>query len=59
MALGKLVEFDRRRREVRPRTTKQAPAEILIFTGVRYERNDAKEPDKPTTASARSKRKRG
>jgi hypothetical protein len=59
MALGKLVEFERRRREVRPRSPKQAPAEILIFTGVRYERNEAKEPDKPTTASARSKRKRG
>lgn len=59
MALGKLVEFDRRRRDIRPRTSKQAPAEILIFTGVRYERGEAKEPDKPTSASSRTKRKRG
>ena len=59
MALGKLVEFERRRRDSKPRSIKQAPAEILIFTGVRYQREEAKEPDKPTTASARSKRKRG
>jgi hypothetical protein len=33
-------------------------AEILIFTGVRYERDPAEQPTKPS-ASPRNKRKRG
>jgi hypothetical protein len=59
--LGKLVQFDRRQRDLKPRTGRSNPAEILIFTGVRYERAETKEPDKPTATSspARPKRKRG
>ena len=58
MALGKLVQFEKRR-EAKAPTPKSAPAEILIFTGVRYQR-DTKTPDKPNaTTPTRSKRKRG
>ena len=59
MALGKLVQFERRRRDAKPRGPKPAEAQIVIFTGVRYERKEPAEPDKPSDASARSKRKRG
>jgi hypothetical protein len=51
------VQFERRRREVKQPQPKPTPAEILIFTGVRYERATT-EPDKPTSAPARPKRKR-
>ncbi len=60
MQLGKLVQFEKRRA---PRT-KQAPAsggrgEVVLFTGVRYERTAAPAtlPDKGP-AAAGGKRKR-
>ena len=61
MAVGKLVQFENRGRAdntVKPQRTAQA--EILIFTGVRYERQTGagNTPDKPS-ASSGGKRKRG
>lgn len=55
--LGKLVAFEKRREEGRPAIRKEGQAEILLFTGVRYQRHST-EPGKPP-ASAGSKRKRG
>jgi hypothetical protein len=37
--LGKLVTFDKRRRSPRPRTDVTGTGEVVIFTGVRYERS--------------------
>jgi len=59
--VGKLVQFESRGKagnSVRPAPTAQA--EILIFTGVRYERQpgSGSSPDKPS-ASSGGKRKRG
>jgi hypothetical protein len=59
MILGKLVQFEKRRggtRAVEP--GQRGKAEILIFTGVRYERDTTDAPTKPS-ASPRAKRKRG
>ncbi len=59
MKLGKLVPFEKREKDrdgARPARGEGA-AEILIFTGVRYER-ETTTPTKPT-ASSGSKRKRG
>jgi len=55
--LGKLVSFEKRRRPVRPRSESGA-GQVVIFTGVRYERGTS---DLPTngTSPARPKRKRG
>ncbi len=57
--MGKLVQFDRRGKD---RTTAKPDgstnAEILIFTGVRYERESGTTPPKPT-ASSGGKRKGG
>jgi hypothetical protein len=57
--MGKLVQFQSRkpeRAEARHEATQSA--EILIFTGVRYEREAPAAPTKPTS-TPRSKRKRG
>lgn len=56
--LGKLVQLI-----VRPPAEKSAPvplgpAQVLLFTGVRYERGGTPQPDKPS-ASSGSKRRRG
>lgn len=57
--MGKLVQFDNRGRGSRvEKTDRTAKAEILIFTGVRYERQTDVAPTKPT-ASSGGKRKRG
>jgi hypothetical protein len=61
ISVGKLVQFESRERA--GNTVKQpvtAEAEILIFTGVRYERQTGvgNSPDKPS-ASSGGKRKRG
>jgi hypothetical protein len=56
--LGKLVPFEK---QVKPRERKAdraGGAEILMFTGVRYERDVPTVPPKPT-ASSGNKRKRG
>lgn len=58
--MGKLVRFDSQRKvgsASRPDGTGEA--EILIFTGVRYERQSAETPTKPTASSSGGKRKRG
>ena len=54
--MGKLVEFVRRRTIARDRPMPMGAGQILIFTGVRYERNDAPLPGKNPN---RPKRKRG
>jgi hypothetical protein len=56
--LGKLVSFENRRRLTRPRISDTETGQILIFTGVRYERGLGSVPQNGTTP-ARPKRKRG
>jgi hypothetical protein len=57
--VGKLVQFDRREKgRSGPKPDLSASAEILIFTGVRYERHDSTAPTKPTATSSGTKRKR-
>lgn len=57
--MGKLVQFEGRGRSSRvEKSDPTAKAEILIFTGVRYERQTGVTPTKPT-ASSGGKRKRG
>jgi len=56
VAMGKLVNFERRKPAHPPRQDQSQGAEILIFTGVRYERSAPVTPTKPT--SSRAKRKR-
>jgi hypothetical protein len=60
MALGKLVQFENRGRVRTDKPAKRTEAEILIFTGVRYERNTGADssPNKPS-ASSGGKRRRG
>jgi hypothetical protein len=56
--LGKLVQFERRDKDRGGGTSARAEsAEILIFTGVRYERDTSTIPTKPTASG--TKRKRG
>lgn len=55
-ALGKLIQFDKRGRQPKARPLDSGDAEIVLFTGVRYERNEAPVPGKPLN---RPKRKRG
>jgi hypothetical protein len=57
--MGKLVQFQSRKPE-RAEGRHEGPqgAEILIFTGVRYERDTPAAPTKPTS-TPRTKRKRG
>ncbi|HZY68218.1 MAG TPA: hypothetical protein VFE52_06500 [Devosia sp.] len=58
--MGKLVQFERRERGgTAARDPGTPPAEILIFTGVRYERQSDASPPKPTATSSGGKRKRG
>jgi hypothetical protein len=57
VAMGKLVNFERRKPAHPHREDHSQSAEILIFTGVRYERGSPVTPTKPTTSS-RTKRKR-
>jgi len=56
--LGKLVQFDKRGRHPKARPITRGNAQILIFTGVRYERDGTPVPGKPLRP-ARVKRKRG
>ena len=55
--MGKLVNFERRKPAHTPREDHSQSAEILIFTGVRYERPETATPTKPTTSPG-AKRKR-
>jgi hypothetical protein len=57
--VGKLVQFENRSKAgSTAKRVSTAQAEILIFTGVRYERQTGNSPDKPS-ASSGGKRKRG
>jgi hypothetical protein len=55
--LGKLVPFHKPARPARAKPL-AGKGEVVIFTGVRYER-DAVTPGKPPARTARPKRKRG
>jgi hypothetical protein len=55
--LGKLVKFDGRRRPVKGTLQQAGNAQILIFTGVRYERGTPSAPNNRIDPS-RPKRKR-
>lgn len=56
--LGKLLSLDRRRRTAPPKTPPAGEGEVVIFTGIRYERrpDPGHAGDSPP---ARPKRKRG
>jgi hypothetical protein len=54
--LGKLVQFDKRGRHPKARPVVTGNAQIVLFTGVRYERDGTPVPGKPVN---RPKRKRG
>lgn len=58
--MGKLVQFEGRGKDSRvgKPPEQHVDAEILMFTGVRYERQTEASPTKPT-ASSGGKRKRG
>lgn len=59
--MGKLVHFTRRGRSADAKGTTQESAEIVLFTGVRYERAGSAPqlPTKPVGAASRAKRRRG
>ena len=57
-SLGKLVKFDQRRKAATSGAKKSGGAQILIFTGVRYERGTSQPPNKRLDPT-RPKRKRG
>jgi hypothetical protein len=58
--VGKLVQFEGKGKGHNGRRPDaSASAEILIFTGVRYERQNSDAPTKPTATSSGAKRKRG
>ena len=54
--MGKLVQFDKRGRHPKARPLVVGAAQIVLFTGVRYERDGTPVPGKPLN---RPKRKRG
>ncbi|MEO6014127.1 MAG: hypothetical protein ABIQ30_11170 [Devosia sp.] len=57
--MGKLVQFETQGKgRIAAKPDRSTNAEILMFTGVRYERETGAAPTKPT-ASSGSKRKRG
>lgn len=45
--MGKLVHFDKRGRVTRVRPGSGGPAQIYLFTGIRYERDGTPIPNKP------------
>jgi hypothetical protein len=58
--VGKLVQFEGSGKgRSGPKPSSSQSAEILIFTGVRYERQSPDAPTKPTATSSGAKRKRG
>jgi hypothetical protein len=57
--LGKLLQLPKRGRSAKPASEPQEPAKIVLFTGVRYERDGAPQlPTKPAGAAS-GKRRRG
>ena len=58
--MGKLVQFEwKGKGRSGQRPDQSQSAEILMFTGVRYERQSSDAPTKPTATSSGAKRKRG
>lgn len=55
--MGKLVQFDKRERHPKARPISVGNAQIVLFTGVRYERDGTPVPGKPS-GPTRVKRKR-
>lgn len=56
--VGKLVQFSKRGRHPKARPMNPGDAQIVFFTGVRYERDGTPIPGKPL-GTTRAKRKRG
>ena len=56
--MGKLLKFDQRAKAANPERSVPGSAQILIFTGVRYERGTSQPPNKRLDPT-RPKRKRG
>lgn len=56
--VGKLVPFNKRERHPKARPTNPVDAQIVFFTGVRYERDGTSTPGKPLGTTP-AKRKRG
>ncbi len=56
--MGKLLPFDQRRRLPRVKRRDLPEGQLLMFTGIRYQRGNAAVPDDGSTP-ARPKRKRG
>ena len=57
--MGKLVQFTKRGRTPKVRPEGAETAEVVLFTGVRYERSGNILPDKPAGAASGGKRRRG
>jgi hypothetical protein len=58
--LGKLVHLStRKERPPRPQPAQSGPAEVLVFTGVRYQREAPPDPGHPPAAPVPNKRQRG
>jgi len=57
--MGKLVPFERQAKARDSKVDRSGSAKILMFTGVRYERESPTVPTKPTASSSGTKRKRG
>ncbi len=55
--LGKLVQLPKRGRTPKSRSQSAGTGEVVLFTGVRYEREGS--PDKPVGAASGGKRRRG
>ena len=55
--MGKLFQFIKRGRSAKPKRAGPETAEIVLFTGVRYQREGSPLPDKPVAPGA--KRRRG
>ncbi|WP_421760593.1 hypothetical protein [Devosia sp.] len=53
------MQFSKGARPTRPRPEGDATAEVVLFTGVRYERAGNTRPDKPAGAASGGKRRRG
>jgi hypothetical protein len=59
LELGKLVPFEKQAKSRDAKSASVGGANILMFTGVRYEREAPTGPTKPTASSSGTKRKRG
>jgi hypothetical protein len=58
-SLGKLLEFDRRGRPSKRRPFQPGDGQVVMFTGVRYQRAVAATSETTTPPPAKPRRKRG